>query len=146
MGITVGISLLSCIQADELYDILFLVSVSGRHILLPPILTSGSLCSNLVVFPDPKNMRLALGIALLPSLGAEMCAFQFFEFSTSGSSHFCCTVLMLVLLECPTPKTGLAVESALLSSLGAEILAFLGYGDHHLGFSNSVSSTVVVRC
>ena len=69
----------------------------------PPSLIANS-SRRAVVLSDPENIRLAFEIVLLPSLGAEICAFQFFVgrhlgFSSLGPFHFGYTLLMFVSLE-----------------------------------------------
>ena len=72
MGIAVGISLLSCTEA-EIYTLchicfrLMAAIFDVRHTE-----TSDSFHTCFSVFPDPENMGIAVGIALLSCIEAEI--------------------------------------------------------------------------
>ena len=73
MGIAVGIPFLSCIQAEicvMLCHIYFRLQATISDFL--QIHTSSSLCSSLVLLPDPENMGIAVGISLLSCIEADI--------------------------------------------------------------------------
>ena len=59
----------SCIQA-EIYVLSFLFSGNGRHLRVYPLIRTS--VSFRIGMPDPENTSIAVGIALLSSLGAEI--------------------------------------------------------------------------
>ena len=71
IGIAVGISLLSCIRAD-LYVMSFLLPVMAAIFNLRHTHTSVNILFCLPELPDPENMDLAVGMALLSCTRAEI--------------------------------------------------------------------------
>ena len=72
MGISVGISLLSCIEAEMYvmshnYFWLMAAIFDFKHTQ-----TSDSIPTSLCMLPDPKNMGIAVGISLLSCTEAEI--------------------------------------------------------------------------
>ena len=76
MGIAVGISLLSWIQA-EMSIMPYLLPVNGRHLWFPAHLHIGQYLQYcLVVLPDPENPGIAVGISLLSYVQAKINVFE----------------------------------------------------------------------
>ena len=140
MGIAVGISLLSCIRA-EIYANTHVLPVIGRHLWFPTYLDVRQ-STSFFVFPDPENMRIAVGISLLLCVRAEIYVsscllpviiiiFDFRHKLTSDSLPI--SLSMSPVLE----NTGVAVGISLLSCVRAElyvISCLLTVNGRHLWF------------
>ena len=105
MGLAVGISLISCLEADiHAFEVLrppswiFPLTVRSHSLLIG---SSGLLDPHYTIL-----VAVAVGISYLSSLGAELLAFKVLR-PPSWIIHcrFGCTVSALVPLECWTPKT-----------------------------------------
>ena len=122
MHVAVGISLLSCLQA-EIHAFEFWSPPSWLFPLpvWSPSLPIGS--SGLLDSHYTSLVAVAVGISYLSSLEAELLTFKVLRLpSWIIHFRFGCTVYALVPLECWTPKNmGVAVEISLLSCLQAEI-------------------------
>jgi len=80
MGVAVGISLLSCIEA-EIYAIVYLLPVMATVCALRLTPTLRTIVRSPIVFPDPKNVGVAVGISLLCCTEAEILRFPtYFRF------------------------------------------------------------------
>ena len=116
-GIAVGISLISCLEADiHAFEIkrppswIFPIPVGSHSLLVCP---NGKL--------DPENIGIAVEISLISGLEAKIHAFDVLK-PPFWTTHFRfgCTVSELVPLECWTQHMGLAVGILSLSCLRAE--------------------------
>jgi len=76
IGIAVGSSLLSCMEA-EIYAISYLLPVNGSHLWFLHICISDSLRSSLVVSPYLENMGIVVGISFLSCIEAEICVISY---------------------------------------------------------------------
>ena len=104
----------------------FLLLVYGRHFDFRHTRTSDSIPTSLNVLPDPGNMGLAVGIALLSCIRAEIYVISYllrlmaaiFDFRHTQMSNSLATSLSVV----PDPENvGIAVGIPLLSCIRAEI-------------------------
>ena len=92
MGISVGISLLSCTEA-EMYVMSYIYFWLMATIFdFKQTQTSDSIPTSFCMLPDPENMGIAVGILLLSSTEAELYVMSYLlpvggrhlEFSASG--------------------------------------------------------------
>jgi len=92
VGIAVGISLLSCMEAD-IYVILYLLPVNGSHLWFLPYPHIWQSSRQFFVSPALKNMGIAVGISLLLCIVTELLLIPFFSrhlgFLTSGFIRQC---------------------------------------------------------
>ena len=122
MGVAVEIALISCVQAEiHTFEVYRLPS----WIFPLPVWSHCSLVSSIGKL-DPKNIGRAVGISLIPCLGAEIHAL---EVKRSPSRIFTLLVQSHSILMSPngkldTKNIGIAVGISLISCLGAELHAF----------------------
>jgi hypothetical protein len=103
----------------------YLLPAIGGHLHFSLIRTSGSVRSGLVVFPDPKNDDLAVGISLLSCIEAEIYVVSYllpvlaaiFDFSLIRTSD---SVRSSLIVLSDPKKAGIVAGVSSLSCIKAE--------------------------